>query len=106
MFMCTVTGPGILQWAVESINQLNDNPIEFHVEDIPGVKEVPYQLIQNVTLVSVEQNSTYPVLGNLTSRITVLITPTTLEKHVNCSDGQSESALGESWLIMTACKFM
>ena len=105
MFTCTVTGPGILQWAVESINQLNDNPIQFHVAvDTPGVKEVPYQLITNVTLVSVEQNSTYPVLGNLTSRITVLVTPTTLEKHVYCSNGQS--ALGASWLIMRACKFM
>ena len=27
MFTCTVTGPGILQRAVESINQVNDNPI-------------------------------------------------------------------------------
>ena len=79
MFTCTVTGPGILQWAVESINQVNDNPIEFHVAvDTPGIKEVPYQLIKNVTLVSVEQNSTYPVLGNLTSRITVLVTPTSM----------------------------
>ena len=102
MFTCTVTGPGILQWAVESVNY---NPIEFHVAvDIPGIKQVPYQLIQNVTLVSIEQNSTYPVLGNLTSRITVLVTPTTLEKHVYCSNGQSD--LGESWLIMRACKFM
>ena len=88
-YTCTVTGSGVLQWAVESINGISTNPIQFNVfNDMPGVRQSPYTDVVNITLVSTEQNPQYPILGNLTSEITVLFTITTAGKKVYCSNGQ------------------
>ena len=37
VFTCSVIRAGILQWAVESINEITADPIEFYVTDTPGV---------------------------------------------------------------------
>ena len=88
-YTCTVTGAGILQWAVESINTITLNPIQLNVfDDMPGVRQSLYTDVVNITLVSTEQNPQYPILGNLTSEITILFTITTAGKKVYCSNGQ------------------
>ena len=87
VFTCSVIRAGILQWAVESINEITADPIEFAVTDTAGVVAVNLTDIEDVTLLSKEQNSTYQSLGNLTSQITVLVTSTTLGKRVYCSNG-------------------
>ena len=104
VFTCTVTGPGILQWAVQSINRLGDNSITFSVIDTPGVvRPDPYPEVLNVTLVSASQSTDHPLLGNLTSQITVPVTPNTVGKLVYCSDGRHSEDEAESIAIM-ACK--
>ena len=87
VFTCSIIRAGILQWAVESINEITADPIEFAVTDTPGVVTVNLINIEDVTLLSTEQNSTYRSLGNLTSQITVIVTSTTLGKRVYCSNG-------------------
>ena len=49
----------------------------------PGTVPDPFP---EVTLVNSVQNSTHPGRGNLTS---ILVTSTTLGKHVYCSDGNT-----------------
>ena len=44
MFTCTVTGPGILQRAVESMNQVNDNPIRVSFRGGVGGRSGPFAL--------------------------------------------------------------
>ena len=86
VFTCAVTGPGKLEWGVESLFSLGT--LDFNVfQDSPGIVPDPFPEVVNVTLVSTVQDSIHPVLGNLTSEITVLVTNTTLEKRVYCSDG-------------------
>ena len=88
-YTCTVTRSGVLQWAMESINVISTNPIQFNVfDDMPGVRQSPYTDVVNITLVSTEQNPQYPILGNLTSEITIVFTITTAGKKVYCSNGQ------------------
>ena len=85
--MFNVTGAGTLLWAVESLFSLGD--IDLNVVDhTPGNIVVPNQLSEliNVTLISVEQNSEHLNLGNLSSELTILVTYTTIGKHVYCSD--------------------
>ena len=55
----------------------------------PGTVPDPFPEVFNVTLVNSVQNSTHPGRGNLTSEITILVTSTTLGKHVYCSDGNT-----------------
>ena len=85
VFRCTVIGPPLLQWAVESINTLFTNPIEFNVvTDMPGTIPDPFPEVTNVTLISVVQDTENPFQGALISEITVLVTTTALGKHVYC----------------------
>ena len=83
VFTCTVTGSGALLWAVESLFSFND------IYHEPGTVPDPFPKVFNVTLVNSVQNSTHPGRGNLTSEITILVTFTTLGKHVYCSDGNT-----------------
>ena len=101
LFTCTVLSNGVLQWAVESINSITADPIQFFVDDSLGVRNVPFLDIHNVTLVSTVQDSTHMQLGNLTSEMTVAVTFNTLGKHVFCSDGTDE---GLSIVIKKKCK--
>ena len=103
MFRCTVTGPGVLLWVVESINTFDTNNILFLVADEPGVVSDPYPEVVNVTLISVVQSPDHPLLGDLTSEITVLITSNTLGKRVYCSDGQHREE-GSSSIAIFGCK--
>ena len=86
VFTCAVTGPGSLEWGVESL--FSFGTLDFNVfQDSPGIVPDPFPEVLNVTVLSTVQDSIHPVLGNLTSEITVLVTNTTLEKRVYCSDG-------------------
>ena len=103
VFTCKVLRTGILQWAVDSINTNPYDPIQFHVaQDALGIKDEPFPDIFNATLLRAEQNSTYDVLGNLTSEITVIVTSTLLGKHVYCSNGSHSE--GASIIIEEKCK--
>ena len=74
MFRCTVTGPEVLLWVVDT------NDILFLVADEPGVVPDNYSEVFNVTLISVVQSPDHPLLGDLKSEITVLVTSNTLGK--------------------------
>ena len=105
VFRCTVIGPGLLQWAVESINTFNTNPIRFTVlTDVPGTIPDPFPEVTNVTLISVVQDTENPFKGVLISEITVLVTSNTLGKHVYCSHGQLGEQEPPSILIQSASK--
>ena len=109
MFRCTVIGPGLLQWAVESINTFDTNPIRFNLlRDMPGTIPDPFPEVTNVTLISVVQDTENPFQGALISEITVLVTSNTLGKHVYCSHGQLGEQETPSILIQSAskCSFM
>lgn len=85
-FRCTTTGPGVLQWAVETLIFLGDVNININVaENESGI--VLVSEVINITLISVEQDSTQLDLGNITSDLKILVNSTTLGKHVYCSDG-------------------
>ena len=90
VFRCAVTGSGVLKWAIESINTLATTPIKMNVAQSNGtdIQPDPYPEMSNVTLVSAVQDPDYPFLGNLTSQITILVTPNTLGKNVYCGDGR------------------
>ena len=104
VFTCTVTGSGALLWAVESLFSFNE-PITFNVFDHePGTVPDPFPEVFNVTLVNSVQNSTHPGRGNLTSEITILVTSTTLGKHVYCSDGNTLASNSPSIEIQSASK--
>ena len=100
MFRCTVIGPGVLLWVVESINTFD---ILFLVADKPGVEPDPYAEVVNVTLISVVQSPDHPLLGDLTSEITVIVTSNTLGKQVYCSDGQHREE-GSPSITIFGCK--
>ena len=107
VFRCTVIGPPLLQWAVESINTFNTKPIQFNVvTDMPGTIPDPFPEVTNVTLISVvrSENSSQSCL---ISEITVLVTSNTLGKHVYCSHGQLGEQETPSILIQSAseCSF-
>ena len=105
VFRCTVIGPPLLQWVVESINTFNTKPIQFNVvTDMPGTIPDPFPEVTNVTLISVEQDTENPFQGALVSEITVLVTSTTLGKHVYCSHGQLGEQETPSILIQSASK--
>ena len=87
---------------MESINDITADPIQFFVDDPLGVRNVLFQDIHNVTLVSTVQDPTRMQLGNLTSEMTVAVTSNTLGKHVFCSNGTDE---GLSIVIKEKCKF-
>ena len=105
MFRCTVIRLGLLQWAIESINTSFTNPIEFTVlTDMPGTIPDLFPEVTNVTLISVVQDTENMFQGSLISEITVLITSTTLGKHVYCSHGQLGEQETPSILIQGASK--
>ena len=105
VFRCTVIGPPLLQWVVESINTFNTKPIQFNVvTDMPGTIPDPFPEVTNVTLISVVQDTENPFQGALISEITVLVTSNTLGKHVYCSDGQLGEQETPSILIQSASK--
>ena len=105
VFRCTVIGPGLLQWAVESINTLFTNPIQFNLlRDMPGTIPDPFPEVTNVTLISVVQDTENIFQGSLISEITVLVTSNTLGKHVYCSHGQLGEQEPPSILIQSASK--
>ena len=105
VFRCTVIGPALLQWVVESINTLFTNPIEFNVvTDVPGTIPDPFPEVTNVTLISVVQDTENPFQGALISEITVLVTSNTFGKHVYCSHGQLGEQESLSILIQSASK--
>ena len=90
---CSVTGSGRLKWAVESIFTFSQDLISFNVfEHSAGyfLEPDPFPNIVNVTVLSAEWNQTFPVLGNISSQITVIVTEKTAGKHVYCSDGAAE----------------
>ena len=103
MFRCTVTGPGVLLWVVESINTFDMSGIIFSVADRPGVVPDPYPEVINVTLISTVQSPDHALLGDLTSEITVLVTSNTLGKRVYCSDGQHREE-GSPFIAIFGCK--
>ena len=104
VFRCTVIGPPLLQWVIESINT---KPIQFNVvTDMPGTIPDPFPEVTNVTLISVVQDTENSFRGALISEITVLVTSTTvtLGKHVYCSHGQLGEQEPPSILIQSASK--
>ena len=107
IFTCTVTGIGLVQWAVESLNTLDSTTIVFRIhEDEPGSVLVPdpFSEVVNVTLISADQSPLHPELGNVSSQITVLVTSNTLGKHVYCGNGRFREDEAPSILIMRRCK--
>ena len=104
VFRCTVTGPGVLKWAIESINTLATTPIKMNVAlNGTDVQPSPYPEVSNVTLVTAVQDPDYPFLGNLTSEITILVTTNTLGKQVYCGDGR-QSEEGSPSVTIFGCK--
>ena len=71
--------------------------------DSPGIRSDPYSEVFNVTLISAVQSPDHPLLGNLTSEITVLVTSNTLGKRVYCSDGRHREE-GSSSITIFGCK--
>ena len=101
-----MTGIGIVQWAVESLNTLSENNIIFRIyEDEPGSVLVPdpFPEVVNVTLISADQSPLHLALGNVSSQITVLVTSNTLDKHVYCGNGQLREDEAPSIVIMRRC---
>ena len=105
VFQCTVTGPGILLWVIESINTFDTNDIVFDVANKPGVVTDNYPEVFNVTLISAVRSPDHPLLGNLTSEITVLVTSNTLGKRVYCSDGRHREE-GSPSITIFGCKLI
>ncbi|CAI8043552.1 hypothetical protein GBAR_LOCUS24156 [Geodia barretti] len=56
---------------------------------LPGSEPGPGSLpgVANITLVNVDKDPTHPLLGNLTSDLTVVVSNNTIEKYVNCNNG-------------------
>ena len=103
IFTCTVTGIGIVEWAVESLNTFREDIIIFRIhEDEPGSVLVPdpFPEVVNVTLISADQSPLHPDLGNVSSQITVLVTNNTLDKHVYCGNGRFREDEAPSIVIM------
>ena len=88
VFTCTVTGSGTLLWAVESLF-FDQSRISFDVsnDESGALVSCPFPDICNATLESAVQDPIHPLLGNLTSEITV--TTLTLGKYVYCSNGST-----------------
>ena len=98
-----MTGFGIVQWAVESLNILSENNIIFRIhEDEPGSVLVPdpFPEVVNVTLISADQSPLHSELGNVSSQITVLVTNSTLDKHVYCGNLRLNEDEAPSIVIM------
>ena len=104
VFQCTVTGPGVLLWVIESLKTFAADGIIFNVADEPGVVPDNYPEVFKATLISVARISNNQLLGNLTSQIIVLVTPNTLGKRVYCSDGQHKEEESPS-IAICRCKY-
>ena len=97
IFRCTVTGAGTLEWYLGTVH------VRFFTAlDEPGSEPGPGSLpgVANVTLVNVDKDPTHPLLGNLTSDLTVVVSNNTVEKYVNCSNGRKSKEI----LIKKQCK--
>ena len=65
------------------------------VQDEPGSEPGPGSLpdVANFTLVNVDIDPINPLLGNLTSDLTVVVSNNTIEKYVNCSNGRKSEGI-------------
>ena len=107
VFTCIVTGSGTLLWAVESLFSLTDQSrISFDVsnDESGALVSCPFPDICNATLESAVQDPIHPLLGNLTSEITILVTTLTLGKYVYCSNGSTFESNSPSLIIKSVSK--
>ena len=95
VFTCTVTGAGILEWKLD-----NTPLVHFNIEGEMSEDEGSNHIV-NVTLTNVESDPMNPLLGNLTSELTISVSEDTILKHVQCSDGQVRTV---SSIIKKQCK--
>ena len=100
-FICSVRPSRILQWAVESVNSLFRDPIQFDSNAEDGHVLVPdsFPEVVNVTLLT----SGMSTGENISSQITVLVNAKTLGKRVYCSDSITNVSIvikGPSKLVM------
>ena len=99
-------GPGTLQWAIEPLFGL-ENLIDINVYDhSPGsVIDNPIPDITSVVIVSANQDSSNPLIGNITSVITVKVTDSNTGRHIHCSDGRIPLEDSPSLVIPSGCKW-
>ena len=103
---CTVTQTGILEWALEPLFNEKSHVELNVVHYVSGnVLANPIPDVVNITLVSVERRSLHSQRGNLSSIITVRVTPTTIGKHVHCSNGYIPLEESPSLIIQNTCEF-
>ena len=102
---CTVTQTGILQWALEPFFS-REYRAQFDLRHTSGtVLTGQTPDVVTITLVSVERGSLHSQQGNLSSIITVRVTPTTIGKHVHCSNGYISLEESPSLIIQNTCEF-
>ena len=98
IFRCTLTGSGTLVWYLGTVRVRLFTALDEPGSE-PGLGLLPD--VANVTLVNVDKDPINPVLGNLTSDLTVVVSNNTIEKYVNCSNGRKNQ---QEILIKKQCK--
>ena len=92
-----MAGSGVLEWKLDTLTVR-----VFTALDEPGSEPGALPDVANVTLINVERNPANPLLGNLTSELTVVVSSNTIEKYVTCSNGQSSEEL----VIKRQCSYI